>query len=87
MDVNPSGFESQYHHQFMTPSITTTPVFKPTTNRQVSMEDVSRMALSLMKSIHDLGIQMPSKDEDQFFADLCLFLEERFNWPDYTNYN
>ena len=71
----------------MTPSITTTPVFKPSTNREVSMEDVSRMALALMKSIHESDIKMPFKDEDQFFVDLCLFLEERFNFPDYKSYN
>ena len=51
------------------------------------MEDVSRMALALMKSIHESDIKMPFKDEDQFFVDLCLFLEERFNFPDYKSYN
>jgi len=71
----------------MTPSITTTPVFKPSTNREVSMEDVSRMALALMKSINDSGIKMTFKDEDQFFIDLHLFLEERFNWPNYRKHN
>jgi len=48
------------------------------------MKDVSLMALALTQSMNDSGIEMPVKDEDQFFTDLLLFLEERFNWPEIT---
>jgi hypothetical protein len=72
----------------ITPSIRNKPVFKPQTNREVYMEDVRRIKQALMQELHKCGIEISSeKDEDQFYANLGLFLEESFNWPDYKNYN
>jgi hypothetical protein len=71
----------------MTPSITNQPIFKPKTNREVYMEDVRRMALALMLEMGKSNIQIEQKDEDEFYESLSLFLEESFNWPDYSSYN
>ena len=51
------------------------------------MEDVRRMALALMLEMGKSNIQIEQKDEDEFYESLSLFLEESFNWPDYSSYN
>ena len=85
--LNPSGFESQYHHQFMNHSITNQPIFKPETNREVHMEDVTRMKLALMKEMACSNISMDIENENKFYNSLSFFLEESFNWPDYKRFN
>jgi len=71
----------------MTASIRNQPIFKPETNREVYMEDVTRMKLALMKEMACSNISMGIEDENKFYNSLSFFLEESFNWPDYKKFN
>lgn len=72
----------------MTPSITNQPVFKPKTNRQVTMEDLRSATVAFYDALEKRGIMFENiEDDDKFHDSFYLFLEESFNWPDYTNHN
>lgn len=71
----------------MTPSIRNQPVFKPVTNREVTMEDIGVIKLALMDKMEASGIRMDIETENKFYDSLSLFLEESFDWPDYTSFN
>jgi hypothetical protein len=71
----------------MTKSIIDQSIFKPSTNKEVYMEDVRDMKLALMDAMEARGIRMGIDDENKFYDSLSLFLEESFNWPDYRNLN
>lgn len=71
-----------------TPSITTQPVFRPKTSREVHMEDISAAQVALFDKLDQRGIKFATlDDENRFWDSLSLFLEESFGWPDYASHN
>lgn len=70
------------------PSITNQPVFKPKTNRKVTMEDLRSATVAFYSALEKRGVMFETiEDEDKFHDSLYLFLEESFDWPDYTSFN
>lgn len=71
------------------PSIRNFPVFTPKiSSRPVTMEDVRIAKLGVLQILEHRGITFATEDDrEQFWDSLGLFLEESFNWPDYSSYN
>lgn len=71
-----------------TPSITKQPVFRPRTNREVSMEDLTHAKVAFMDALEERGVKCVSnEEEDKFYDSLGLFLEESFGWPEWRSHN
>lgn len=71
-----------------TPSITVQPVFRPKMTREVHMEDLRAAYVAFIDRLEERGVHFASLEDDNGFHDsMWLFLEESFNWPDYTSHN